>query len=92
MEKATAAETAKTTARADYKLVEFPYFTDTMKDYTGTARPTFMTLAPNSITKIRVYIWIEGQDIDSLETDSEGAELYLDISFIKDTVGYDTFN
>lgn len=54
------------------------------------SRPLFEI--PDGITKARVYLWVEGQDIDSLETDSEGAELYVDISFIKDTVGYDTFN
>ena len=34
----------------DGKLYAFPYFTDTMKNITGTERPEFMTLAPNSIT------------------------------------------
>lgn len=43
---------------------------------------------PNGITKIRVYVWIEGQDIDSLETDSEGAEVSISINFMKDTAGY----
>ena len=37
---------------------------------------------------MRVYVWIEGQDIDSLETDSEGAEVSISINFIKDTYGY----
>ena len=83
-EKATAAEAAKTTARNDYKLVEFPYFTDTMKNYTGTARPTFMTLAPNSITKIRVYIWIEGQDIDNYDFASLGKKISVNFGFTKE--------
>ena len=39
-----------------------------------------------------MYLWVEGQDIDSLETDSEGAELYVDINFTKDTTGYNAFN
>ena len=43
---------------------------------------------PDGITKVRVYVWIEGQDIDSLETDSEGAEVSISINFIKDTFGY----
>ena len=43
---------------------------------------------PDGITKIRVYLWIEGQDIDSLETDSDGADLSISINFIKDTQGY----
>ena len=44
-----------------------------------------MYIAQNSITKVRVYIWLEGQDIDSLETDSQGANLDVSIDFIKDT-------
>jgi len=43
---------------------------------------------PNGITKMRVYVWLEGQDIDSLETDSQGAEVSISISFIKDMQGY----
>ena len=49
-------------------------------------RPLFTI--PDGITKMRVYVWIEGQDIDSLETDSEGAEVSISINFIKDTYGY----
>lgn len=47
---------------------------------------------PDGITKARIYLWVEGQDIDSLETNSEGAELYVDLSFTKDTYGYTAFN
>lgn len=47
---------------------------------------------PNGITKARIYLWIEGQDIDSLETDSEGADLNVSLSFVKDTEGYEAFN
>lgn len=47
---------------------------------------------PNGITKTRIYLWIEGQDIDSLETDSSGADLEISLGFVKDTAGYDTFN
>lgn len=43
---------------------------------------------PNGITKLRMYIWIEGQDIDSLETRSRGAAIYLAINLIKDLAGY----
>ena len=45
---------------------------------------------PDGITKTRMYIWIEGQDIDSLETDSDGADISVSVSFIKDTQGYFT--
>ena len=83
-ESAATAESSKTAARNDFKLVEFPYFTDTMKDYTGTQRPTFMTLAPNSITKIRVYIWIEGQDIDNYDFASLGKKISVNFGFTKE--------
>lgn len=46
---------------------------------------------PDGVTKMRVYVWIEGQDIDSLETDSEGAEVSISISFIKDTASYEEY-
>lgn len=47
---------------------------------------------PNGITKVRIYVWIEGQDVDSLETDSEGAEVEIGIDFTKDTAGWDAFD
>ena len=46
---------------------------------------------PNGITKCRIYIWLEGQDIDSLETHSKGAPIDVSIDFIKDLAGYDEF-
>lgn len=55
-----------------------------------TDKPIFTI--PDGITKIRVYVWIEGQDIDSLETRSEGADASILINLIKDTAGYDAFN
>ena len=67
-----------------YKLVDFPYFTDTKKNLTGTARPEFMTLAPNSVTKIRVYIWIEGQDIDNYDFASLGHTISVNFGFTKE--------
>lgn len=47
---------------------------------------------PDGVTKMRVYVWIEGQDIDSLETDSDGADISISINFIKDTKGYTSYN
>ncbi len=46
---------------------------------------------PNGITKARVYVWIEGQDIDSLETHSKGTDIDLSINFIKDTAGWTAY-
>ena len=80
--------------KTEAKLVDFPYFTDTMKGLKGTQRPTFMTLAPNSITKLRVYIWIEGQDIDNYDFAQLGKQISINFGFTKERyeesdVGYD---
>ena len=71
--------------------IDYNYFAlqSTMKE-SDFDKPLFTI--PDGITKARVYLWIEGQDIDSLETDSTGAEIYVDINFIKDTTGYQAFN
>lgn len=66
------------------KLVAYPYFTDTMKVKPGMDRPQFMTLAPNSITKIRVYIWLEGQDIDNYDFASLGQQIAVNFGFTKE--------
>lgn len=47
---------------------------------------------PDGITKARIYIWIEGQDIDSLETYSDGTKVDINLSFIKDNKGYEAFD
>lgn len=44
---------------------------------------------PNGIVKARVYLWIEGQDIDALEVHSEGAPVFLNLDLEKDLAGYE---
>ena len=68
-----------------------------MKDLKGTDRPTFMKLAPNSITKLRVYVWIEGQDVDNYDFASLGAKISVNFGFTKERftgvdVNYDSSN
>ncbi len=65
-------------------LTAFPYFTDTMKMKTSTNRPTFMTLSPNSITKVRIYIYIEGQDVDNYDFASIGKKISVKFGFTKE--------
>ena len=55
-----------------------------MKNLTSTERPTFMKLAPNSITKVRVYIWIEGQDVDNYDFASLGRKISVNFGFTKE--------
>ena len=64
-------------------LTAYSFFTDTMKNKYGVTRPQFMTLAPNSITKVRVYIYIEGQDIDNYDFAAIGKKISVAFGFTK---------
>jgi hypothetical protein len=55
-----------------------------MKDLKGNQRPTFMTLAPNSVTKVRVYVYLEGQDIDNYDFASLGKRISVTFGFTKE--------
>ena len=81
-----------TTGPSGTLLTAYPYFTDTMKLYTGTSRPSFMTLSPNSITKVRVYIYIEGQDIDNYDFASIGKKISVKFGFTKERYTEDDIN
>lgn len=65
-------------------LYEYPYFTDTMKLLESEDRQVFMTLEPNSITKIRLYIYLEGQDIDNYDNAQMGKKISIRFGFTKD--------
>ena len=43
----------------------------------------------SGITKIRVYIWVEGQDVDIIEQKSTGYEVSVIMNFEKDMAGYE---
>lgn len=59
-------------------------FTDSEKILSGSSRPTFMTLAPNSVTKVRVYVYIEGQDVDNYDFASLGKQITVNFGFTKE--------
>ena len=52
---------------------------------TPTTVENFKTLklAPNSITKLRLYIWIEGQDPDCVNFASYGGGVHVNLAFTK---------
>ena len=66
------------------KLTEFDYFTDSEKSLTGSDRTEFFYLAPNSITKIRVYVYLEGQDVDNYDLGIIGKKISITFGFTKD--------
>ena len=66
------------------ELFAYDFFTDSEKLLTGVQRPTFMTLAPNSITKVRIYIYIEGQDVDNYDFASIGKKIAVKFGLTKE--------
>lgn len=44
---------------------------------------------PSGITKVRVYIWVEGQDIDIIEHKPEVYQVSVTMNFEKDMAGYE---
>ena len=66
------------------KLYKVDYFTDTDKMNEGVDRPEFITLAPNSITKVRIYIYLEGQDVDNYDFASLGRKISVSFGFTKE--------
>lgn len=71
-------------------LTNLKTFTDTDKLVAGAAREEIFTLAPNSITKLRIYIYIEGQDIDNYDLASIGKQITVGFGFTKDRFDYST--
>lgn len=71
-------------------LQEMDYFTDTEKNTSGNARPEFFKLAANSITKVRVYIYLEGQDVDNYDLVSKGKSIRVKFGFTKDKYNVNT--
>lgn len=66
------------------KLTKFDYFRDTEKMYSGSERSEIFFLAPNSITKIRVYVYLEGQDVDNYDLGIIGKKISITFGFTKD--------
>lgn len=49
-------------------------------------------IAANQISRLRVYIWIEGQDIDCINLASEGGGIEVDLGLTKDDYVGDVLN
>ena len=63
-------------------LQAMDYFTDDDK-MAGDPDELFY-LAPNSVTKLRVYIYLEGQDIDNYDLGTYGKDIEIMFGFTKD--------
>ena len=59
------------------------------KQVTSTNLNTPVGQIPSGITKVRVYIWVEGQDIDIIEHKPEVYKVSVTMNFEKDMAGYE---
>ncbi len=71
------------TATPISKVTDVDTFTDGEKNVAGLARPEFMTLAPNSITKVRIYVYLEGNDLDNMDLAAAGNQIQVNFGFSK---------
>ena len=65
--------------------MDFDYFTDTDKNEADKKELFF--ISPNSITKLRVYVYLEGQDIDNYDLGVYGKQIKINFGFTKDKFG-----
>ena len=72
------------THAAKNKLVNVDTFTDSEKMLQAENRQELLRLAPNSVTKVRVYIYIEGQDVDNYDFASLGKQVKINFGFTKE--------
>lgn len=85
LEKQMTLQTTKT-SETDYRIKEGVQnlFSTTSTENDKKA----FSIAPNSIIRLRVYVWLEGQDIDCINYASHGGGVTLDLGLVKgSTVG-----
>ena len=68
------------TGNSDYSISEGVQNLISTSDSTGA---TLLTIAPNSIIRLRVYVWLEGQDVDCINYASHGGGITLNIGLVK---------
>ena len=63
-------------------IKQVDYFTDTEKNAEDPGEIFYLN--PNSITKIRVYVYLEGQDVDNYDLGTYGKDIEIMFGFTKD--------
>ena len=69
------------------KLVAIPTYTSPNGGTAYNETNQLFALAGNSITKVRVYIWLEGQDIDNYDVISKNSNVRISFGLTKDRYG-----
>ncbi len=80
LQKQIVLQTTKT-SESDYSIAEGVQNLISTSD-TGDGSVTF-GIAPNRISRIRVYVWLEGQDVDTINYASHGGGVKLNIGLVK---------
>ncbi len=74
------------------KLISLNTYKTSDATSNGAGKQKLIELPGNSITKVRVYIWLEGQDIDNYDLITKNQSLTINFGFTKDRYGLDTVN
>lgn len=68
------------------KLTELNNYGGSMASLVSHEKEPFIKLAGNSITKIRMYIWLEGQDVDNYDLMTTNLGIKINFGFTTDKI------
>lgn len=72
------------------KLVALGSFTDGKANSNAANREQLLKIPGNSICKVRVYIWLEGQDVDNYDVVTKNSQINIGFGLTKDRFGINT--
>ena len=74
------------------QLTKFNYYNDDMRSNSDSDKlESILSLENNTVTKVRVYIYLEGQDIDNLDYGTVDSNLRIAFGFTKDVISSNTY-
>lgn len=74
------------------KITEMKTYKTSYATSSGSDKPPLLRIAGDSITKVRVYIWLEGQDIDNYDIVTWDSQVNINFGFTKDRFGLNDEN
>ena len=81
------AGTTYSSTNTDGKLTSMATYKSPTSSTTYDTNNQLLTLAGNSITKVRVYIWLEGQDVDNYDVITGNSNVKISFGLTKDRYG-----
>ena len=79
-----------TVSTTNNKLVALGTFTDAKANSNDANRESLLKIPGNSICKVRVYIWLEGQDVDNYDVVTKNSQINIGFGLTKDRFGINT--